>query len=240
MMNSGEPFYVGDVINAKRKDPNLRKSERTRLKLMSSAASELMRLTFKQLRIDDVSTNAGVSRSLAYHYFNDKSEIVSAVVGEYVSEFTKRRPIPGAYSDPYHRVLAGNYYYIGTHFMNAGVMQVLTSHDEDFPNMLASYNKVALDWHERISHSLSDSFCGKLLADDEKLLIACSLGGMADEILRQINILGHRKLKRFARKSELINLSEILSLLWYRSIYGKNPSKKSIAAARNLVTQIES
>ncbi len=56
------------------------KGERTRAKIVGTAATLMLKDGVAGTTIEDVCAEAGVGRSQVYHYFDDKSELVRAVI----------------------------------------------------------------------------------------------------------------------------------------------------------------
>ena len=71
--------------------------------------------------------------------------------------------------------------------------------------------------------------------DCDLLLVGYSLGGLADELLRQIFILKTPYLKAYRPVKAACELTEILSLLWYRAIFSDDPEPKAMQEAKALV-----
>src|SRR6202453_613536 len=58
------------------------KGERTRQRIVESAAALMYEHGVAKTTVDDVRAAAGVSSSQLYHYFDDKDELVRAVIGQ--------------------------------------------------------------------------------------------------------------------------------------------------------------
>jgi len=222
-----QPFDLGEIINKKLTDKSLRKGEKTKLKLMLGTIKMLRKVTFKQLRIADICKEAKVSYGVFYHYHQDKIEVTSLLIEMFIQEFNSRFSYSENINDHYFNIFMANYYYVGCFKHNAGLIQVMISNHEEMPNLIDKYNDLARIWHERVAKALPDSLAGQKIDDDEKLFVAYSLGGMLDELLRQINILKNPNLKAFENTKNIAQITQLLSILWYRAVYGEDPSKES-------------
>jgi len=227
MTSAMQPFYLGDIINQKLADKSLRKGEKTKLKLMLGTIKMLGKVTFKQLRIADICKEAEVSYGVFYHYHQDKIEVTSLLIEMFIKEFNSRFSYSDITDDHYYNIFLANYYYIGCFKHNAGLIQVMISNHEEMPDLIDKYNELALIWHERVAKALPDDLAGNSLNNDEKLFVAYSLGGMLDELLRQINILKNPNLTVFIGTKDIAQVTQLLSILWYRSVYGEDPSQES-------------
>ncbi|RLA01125.1 MAG: hypothetical protein DRQ47_08520 [Gammaproteobacteria bacterium] len=222
-----QPFYLGDIIKKELANKSLRKGEKTKLKLMLGTIKMLGKVTFKQLRIADICKEAKVSYGVFYHYHKDKVEVTSLLIEMFIQEFNSRFSYSEVTDDHYYNIFMANYYYIGCFKYNAGLIQVIISNHEEMPNLIDKYNELALIWHERVAKALPNDLAGLKVSEDEKLFIAYSLGGMLDELLRQINILKNPNLKAFENTKDITQITQLLSILWYRAVYGKDPSQQS-------------
>jgi hypothetical protein len=57
---------------------------------------------------------------------------------------------------------------------------------------------------------------------------------MADDLLGQFYAIRNPDLKIPKTNTEQRRICDLLSILWYRAVYGKGPSKKMVVAAREL------
>lgn len=220
------------------KNNTLKKGDKTRLKLNLGAINVLKNKTFKQLRIADICKKANVSYGSFYHYYKDKMEITHKLVEMFLKELNDRFTSYKSSQDLYQNIFATNYYFICCHNFNSGLLQVLISNHEDMPEMLKYQNDIAYQWHLRIANGVKHSFGGKKLVKNEKLLVAYSLGGMLDEILRNINILNNFHLKDFKTDEGRINMAEVLSIIWYRAMRGQDPKTSSMKRAKAFTVNI--
>ena len=88
-------------------------------------------------------------------------------------------------------------------------------------------------WNRRIGQSIKGTF-DPPLSEEERLLLGYALGGMADDLLGQLYAIRNPDLKAPKSRDERRRVCELLSILWYRAVYGKSPSKAMIVAAREL------
>ncbi len=226
-----QPFYLGDIIKKKLADKSLRKGEKTKLKLMLGTLKMLRKVTFKQLRIADICKEAKVSYGVFYHYHQDKIEVTALLIEMFIQEFNSRFSYSEITDDHYFNIFMANYYYVGCFKHNAGLIQVMISNHEEMPDLIDKYNDLARIWHERVAKALPDNLAGQKLDNDEKLFVAYSLGGMLDELLRQINILKNPNLKAFENTKDIKQITQLLSILWHRAVYGEDPSQESQKSA---------
>ncbi len=192
-------------------------------------------ITYQEMRVADICKGAGVSHGLFYHHFPDKQTIAEAVMAAFIDLMISRIAETKELQDPYAKLFIANHHYIEMYRRNRGVLRVLLSNTEDLPEMKSRLSTITHDWHSRVAAIIEGDMAGREMAEADRLLVGYSLGGMADELLRQVFILKTPFLKRFRAQKAAPELSEILSILWYRSIFGHDPDPQAMKEARLLI-----
>ena len=96
-------------------------------------------------------------------------------------------------------------------------------------------DEMTYEWHSRVTATIDIKMAGRKLSESDQLLLGYSHGGMADKLLRQIFILKTPYLKACRPVNAACELTEVLSLLWYRAIFGEDPNPKAMQEAKVLV-----
>jgi len=235
-MNANQhPFSLRKFLLSQLKESGTTKGARTRIKLMLAAVETLDDVTYQEMRVTDICTGAGVSHGLFYHHFPDKQAISEAVMDAFMDLILTRIGETKDLPDPYDKLFIANHHYIEMYRRNAGVLRVLLANTEDLPEMKSRLSKMTYEWHSKVAATIEDNLAGIKLSQSDQLLVGYSLGGMADELLRQIFILKSPYLKAYRALKAAPDLTEILSVLWYRAIFGRDPEPKSMKEARSLV-----
>lgn len=74
------------VLTAVRKEKNIRRKERTKSRLLDSAATVFSRTGFHKTLVSDIVADAGVGQGTFYRYYNSKREIFEALFDRLATE----------------------------------------------------------------------------------------------------------------------------------------------------------
>ena len=77
----------------KTKETNPQRSERTRLKIITEAASLFHHKGYTATGLDELLKNAGVTKGAFYHHFKSKKDVALAVINEIVADKVRKRMI---------------------------------------------------------------------------------------------------------------------------------------------------
>lgn len=77
----------------KKKETNQARSERTRFKIISEAASLFHHQGYTATGLDELLKNAGVTKGAFYHHFKSKKDVALAVINEIVADKVRKRMI---------------------------------------------------------------------------------------------------------------------------------------------------
>lgn len=77
----------------KKKVTNQARSERTRFKIISEAASLFHHKGYTATGLDELLKNAGVTKGAFYHHFKSKKDVALAVINEIVADKVRKRMI---------------------------------------------------------------------------------------------------------------------------------------------------
>lgn len=230
------PFDFRKLLLERAGHEDLKKSVQTRLRLLASACALLEKTPYSDLKIGDVCEHAGMSHGIAYHYYKDKKDLIADLVERFIKEISDGyfgHPILEIKSDPYLRIFDANAYYFRCIERNAGVFATLFSLRGDPSVTRNTLRQLNNAWNRRIGESIRGDF-DPPLSKEERLLLGYTLGGMADDLLGQFYAIRNPDLKVPENNTEQRRICELLSILWYRAVYAKAPSKRMIVAAREL------
>lgn len=218
-------FFLGAAAAAE-----LTKGQRTLLRLKAGTAQALNDIPYAALRVADIVERAGLSYGLFYHYFKDKETAVKAVLGEMIDHIeTTYRNIHSSEND-YESMFEPNLFYVEFYRHNAGIMSAylsISDEDQEFNDL---WNLTNDSWHRRIANGIriAQIQTKTLLPDAD--LVAYTLGGMVDQICRQIFVQKNPYARRLVKDS--LKLAEAVSILWYRVVYGRDPTEEQVLACR--------
>ena len=230
------PFEFRKLLLERAGRDDLKKSVQTRLRLLASTCALLEETPYSDLKIGDVCGHAGLSHGIAYHYYKDKKELVADLLKRFITETSDgyfAHPILETRSDPYLRVFDANAYYFRCMERNAGIFATLFTLRGDPSVTSDEMRQITNAWNRRIGESIKGEF-DPPLSEAERLLLGYTLGGMADDLLGQLFAIRNPDLRAPKNNVERRRICELLSILWYRAVYAKSPSRKMIVAAREM------
>ena len=231
-----QPFDFRAGLLERAKDDDLKKSVQTRLRLLASACALLENTSYSDLKIGEVCAHAGMSHGIAYHYYKDKGDLIADLLERFASEISDgyfAHPILETRNNPYLRIFDANAYYFRCIERNAGIFATLFSLRGDPSVTRGSLRQISTAWSLRVGESIKGDF-DPPLSRNERLLLGYALGGMADDLLGQFYAIRNPDLKVPKAEAERRRVCELLSILWYRAVYAKEPSMEMVVAAREL------
>jgi len=135
-MNSPAPFDLAQEFLAL-SESAATKAERTRLRLLASAATLLGDLPFSQMRPIDLAAHAGVSRALLYHHFTDMADLVTQLMEAFAQRVD--RDLPDTKPTPGRRDYASLVRYLGWLLSvaqhNRGILRLVYFHADQLPGL---------------------------------------------------------------------------------------------------------
>ena len=206
---------------------------RTRSLLKKAALKRMARDGFHDLRIVDICKEAGVAVGTFYVHFRDKIEIAVEVVEEIIAENERYILSAPPIDDPYDAIYESNRRYIE-----------LIANDPVFsraiPQLIDVSPEFRLLWDEsnaRLAQIMAKALAKRCPAsgDDDlsRLLIAHAAQGMLDAVLLLYFGRKNQDLMRAAGDRE--ELTEKLSILWYRIFYGCDPANEKISSGAGIL-----
>lgn len=197
------------------------KGDRTKFRLKIAAARALEEIGYQDLKVSDVCSNAGVALGTFYVYFQDKNEIAIEVVLDFVNYLYERAKQVGGRHDEYAAILNTNRFFISAYRINAGLMQCHVQLQSQLPEFRKLWGPRHLKWIEGLARSISRrGFYG----DDKPgshVMVARALEGMVFHYL--YSVLVTRESVVDDKELDADELASMLSTLWYRAVYCKDP-----------------
>jgi AcrR family transcriptional regulator len=210
--------------------PGLRKSERTRLRLLAAIASRLAAGDDPAaLRVSDIADAAGLAHGTFYRYFTDRQEALEQLIADF-TRFQRERLAAirdGAPGSP-ERVRAATLEYVRLFRRNAGLMRCLMGLGPETAAFRARFHALNRDWNSRVAAAIAGHrarLAGTPPATKETLLpTAYALGGMTDEFLTQVYL--RRDPALAALEDDEAGIAELLTELWCRAAYGSGAAMR--------------
>jgi AcrR family transcriptional regulator len=223
----GNPASFAETLVRAAAAPELRKAERTRLRLLAAIAERLASgVEPAGLWVSDVADDAGVAHGTFYRYFRDLPQALESVIADF-ARFQRaglarvREGSPGSPA----RVRAATLAYVRLFRANAGLMRCLMDLGSETAAFRARYHALNRDWNGRVAAAIARrraelSGAAPVVAD-AMLPTAYALDGMIDEFLTQLYLRRDPALAALAEDEAAV--ADLLSDLWCRGAYGEVP-----------------
>lgn len=207
-----------------------RKGERTRFRLKIAAVSVLGETGYQELKVADICERAEVALGTFYTYFVDKSEIASEALLDFIDALYEQGRSAARGGSDFQAILRTNQFFAGAYQRNAGLVRCLVQLEDLAPDFRERVREKRLHWLMKIARSVARR-TGH--ADDSNALflqIAYALEGMVFTYLYDTFVRREPVLSRHAGSSDRV--AELLSVLWYRATYCKDPPEDEVTHAR--------
>ncbi len=202
--------------------PDLRKGERTALRLRAAICALLEDVPLSRLKLQDICTRAAVAPGTFYLYFPDRDQLLNVVLEDFVA-FVRRRMLEAARGsvDRAASLHATTLVYCQVFAANRGLMKVLLNHYEDFPQAAAIFQGLNRSWIETVARSIRRRLPRGGPDDDEIARRCHALGGMVDQYLA--NLLLTRDPAVMAVSPDLETVAATLTGIWRHAFGGQGP-----------------
>lgn len=210
------------------------KGEQARKKLKRAALNVLERVGYHDMRVSDVTTEAGVAAGLFYHYFKDLKSLTVEVMTDYVAESGNLEIIEKdiAKGDWYERIYVYNLLVAKSYASRPGLMRALlqlADNDQAFSAVLRKSYIDQLKWLVKLMPGL---FPEAKLSEHEALMVTYTLAASSEVVLRDYYINQDPELT--AEKLNVEEIAELLSVMFYRGLFLKNPPEEKLIYTQKL------
>jgi len=214
--------------------PTTERGNRTREHLKEATARVLERVGYRAMRLADIAAEANVTVSLFYHYFSSKADITHEILAELLDRNIAQTKISRpANRDPFDTIVNANIVSVELYASAPGLMRCLLHFDEEATEFSKLYRRVSLDWNRRVAGDLARRCPGSSLTEEQRLMVAYSLGAMLDNFLFEMYVDRNPLLLQAFRDTREVAL--FLAILWYRQIYLSNPPAEKLGRFRGFV-----
>ena len=202
--------------------PNAR-AQASREKLKEACRRVLDRVGYADIKIADVTAEAGVAVGLFYHYFKDMRSLVGELLEELTGQLAEVqtdavKPTPAWLFD---RIRAHHLLIVRNYRDHPGLMRAYFQIGEDIPD----FRDRVMPLYERELLYLVDKarevFPQRAIAARDALVLAYSLGGIAAHPLRERH--SHRDPRLDEGSLGLEATAEWFAILFYRALLGIDP-----------------
>ena len=227
-------FAMPDVYAPMLENDALAKGERTLIRLKIGVVKALESAPYQTLTMSQIAREAGLSYGLFYHYFKDKEAAVLEVLGDFLRHTEQAYAAIHMGEDPYGSLYLPNLFYLDVNRRNPGVTRACLTVSEEVGSFREQWIGVVDRWHRRMAEAIRRHQHDSDALQPDAELVAYALGGMIDQLCRQAYAQKNPFLTRLVRSTE--ELAEVISILWYRAIYARDPDPDLVQKYRAQLT----
>lgn len=217
-----------DFLRTKNETQAKRKSDRTRERLKLAAARCLSETGYRELKVTDITEEAGSSSGTFYIYFENKIEISRVVLEEFLAHLDEILSGDTASATIFGSLRQTNIRWLRYVRANAGLFRCMFQVADESPEISEIVHRLNRDWYQRISKSVLRRFSDVRPPDGNMLLLTVySLGSMMDEIARRLIIYPDDNFVGLVRETTTTDeqFADFLSVVWFRTLYGRSPDE---------------
>ncbi|RFC69415.1 MULTISPECIES: TetR/AcrR family transcriptional regulator [Mesorhizobium] len=207
------------------------KGDRTRYRLKIAAARALEEVGYTDLKVSDVCSNAGVALGTFYVYYKDKNEIAIEVVIDFVTHMYETARQVGHGRSDFDAILNTNRAFVAMYEANPGLMKCHVQLQSQLSEFQDIWRPMHQKWIETLGRSIArrSQYKGGI---GSPVGVARALEGMVFYYLYSV-IVSQDHLFEEEDPSRADNLALMLSSVWYRAVYCKDPPVEEVEAARH-------
>ncbi|MCB1677205.1 MAG: TetR/AcrR family transcriptional regulator [Halioglobus sp.] len=210
------------------------RGELARNRLKNAAMAVLERVGFHQLRVSDVTDEAGVAAGLFYHYFDDLKSLTLEVLTDFLQRLEAVDEIERGLdsADLYSVYLAHFELAVENYSRHPGLMRCLLQLSDEVPEFRELRRQSALRQKQWLARLLPKMFPDSGLSQDEALLVVESLVGMSETLLREYYISRDSALNACSMSNA--EMAEFLTVMFYRGLLLESPPGRKLRFAKKL------
>lgn len=203
---------------------------------MDAAVRVLDRVGFHQMRIKDVTDEAGVATGLFYHYFKDLRQLVDEVLDIHIAEFEAVDVIEREVSkgDWFNRLRAHYVICVRVHAEHPGIMRCITQFSADDPIFRERWKRSFNRRLDLLVEVFPFVFPDCKLSTPEVELLVHGLSGVGRELMAEYYIDRDPVLRQVELSQEA--MAEWLAALLYRGLFASNPPAEQLRHAQHILT----
>lgn len=215
------PSNRKNAVQHKPPPPITKRGQATRERLLQAMRELLQERAFHEIRLEDITRQAGVRVSLFYHYFQSKIDITHELLSSILERFIGEIEAHNKESSPIDAIHYANQRMAALYAANPGAMRCLLEAHADVAPFGRMWRKLTLEWNERIAQSIARQFPSAFSSPADYLTVAYSLAGAADSVLYEYYVLRNPAMRAAHPSDE--DIARLLTTLWFRTLYLKNP-----------------
>jgi len=224
----------GKTESTKPKQARSARGAQAREKLKAAAMRVLEKVGYHQMRVTDVTKEAGVAAGLFYHYFDDLKSLTLEVLTDFLERFIDIEEIEsGVKKDDWYRLYLSHFeMFVDIYAKHPGLMRCLLQLSDEIPEFHEVHRQSTLRQMHWLSRALPKIFPESGMTQEESLLMVSALSGMSESILREYYITRDPALRQCELSNE--EMAEFLAMMLYRGLFLTNPPAEKLRFADKL------
>lgn len=212
------------------------KGELARERLKNAAIAVLDRVGYHQLRIKDVTAEAGVAAGLFHHYYSDLRSLVEEILEEHIANAEATEIIERDVSkgDWLNRLCSHYRFAVRNHADHPGIMRCIYQFCADDPAFRERWKASYYKRLQLLVDVFPFVFPESQLSAEEVRLVVYGLSGIGQDLLREYFIERDPTLLALQLSEE--ELAEWLAVLQYRGLFACNPPEEHLNYASRILT----
>ncbi|MFK5894362.1 MAG: TetR/AcrR family transcriptional regulator [Pseudomonadota bacterium] len=226
--------YIRYLSAQIKRDKVSTKGERTCNKIKLATAQVIDKISYKDLRVVDICNKANISAGTFYIYFKEKKEVTVEVLTNFVEMYHSRIRSPKTEYD--FKVIQSE---------NMSYLQLA----KDNPGLISCFLEVGIEvpelakFHQQIDLATYTNIVERVMRVNPKadfnltLAMVYALGSMMDEVARRLVLEEAPMLNLVINNldSDIESYCECLSIIWYRTLFGRNPKQPNSDMAKQFL-----
>lgn len=201
------------------------KGDRTKYRLKIAAAGALEEIGYQDVKVSDICAYTKVALGTFYVYYRDKNEIAIEVVLDFIEYLYQQARTVGRGTGEYEAILNTNRFFIAAYRANPGLMQCHVLLQSQSPEFREIWRPMHIKWIETLARSISRRGNYQEHMPGSSMAVAHALEGMVFHYLYSAFV-SRDSLLCEDGLTQVDDLARMLSTLWYRAVYCKDPPER--------------
>jgi len=205
------------------------KGARTRLALKQAAQRVLEQTPYHEIRISDITNEAGVATGLYYHYFPDLKALLVELVEDVIAEIEDIDALEGEVKkgDWFGRLKVHVRVVVEAYLRQPGMMRCLAQMSSESPELAALWRRSIERRIGFLVDHLDKIFPQVQFTEKERVFFSYALGGIGDVFLQEYFIHRLGELCRF--KASADEIAELVATMYYRALFAGMPDGATLS-----------
>ena len=211
------------------------RGELARARLKEAASRVLERVGYRQMRVADVTGEAGVAAGLFYHYFPDLKTLTIEVLRDFMQRFEQIDAIERdvARGDWHARIVAHNRLVVQSYARSPGIMRCMVQVGDEEPEFGEIWRASYYRRLELLVRALPRLFPQAELGTAQARLLTTLLAGIGEHVLTEYYIVRAPALRDLVLNEE--QMAEWISAMFHRALFLQNPPASRLGHAATLL-----